>query len=130
MTRATITTPKSPKKSKPPSREIRTFRSAVNYLDSLINYERARRVHYTSNRFGLARMNRLLAALGNPQRSFKSAHIAGTKGKGSTATMLAAMLRGCGYKVGLYTSPHILNIRERIRINGDKIDPLVMQQVL
>ena len=121
MTRATITTPKSPKKSKPPSREIRTFRSAVNYLDSLINYERARRVHYTSNRFGLARMNRLLAALGNPQRSFKSAHIAGTKGKGSTATMLAAMLRGCGYKVGLYTSPHILNIRERIRINGDKI---------
>ena len=66
-------------------------------------------------------MNRILAALGNPQRAFKTAHIAGTKGKGSTATMLAEMLRGCGLKVGLYTSPHLLDIRERIVVDGEKI---------
>ncbi len=63
----------------------------------------------------------MLSALGNPHRSFKSVHIAGTKGKGSTATMLAEMLRGCGIKVGLYTSPHLLNIRERIVVDGKMI---------
>lgn len=66
-------------------------------------------------------MNRLLAALGNPHREFKSAHVAGTKGKGSTCTMLASMLQACGYKVGLYTSPHILDVRERIMVNGEMI---------
>lgn len=62
-----------------------------------------------------------MAALGNPQRTYKTVHIAGTKGKGSTASMLAAMLRGCGLRVGLYTSPHLLNIRERIAVNGEMI---------
>ena len=121
MTRAIIATPKRSSRPKTTTPAIRTFRSAVGYLDSLVNYERVRRVNYTPNNFGLARTSRLLAALGNPHRSFKSVHIAGTKGKGSTATMLAEMLRGCGLKIGLYTSPHILNIRERIVINGDMI---------
>lgn len=103
------------------AREIKTFRSAVRYLDSLTNYERASRAKYTSSNFSIARMTRLLGALGRPHRLFKSVHIAGTKGKGSTATMLAGMLSACGFKVGLYTSPHILNIRERIVINGKMI---------
>lgn len=103
------------------AREIKTFRSAVRYLDSLTNYERASRAKYTSSNFSIARMTRLLGALDRPHRSFKSVHIAGTKGKGSTATMLAGMLSACGFKVGLYTSPHILNIRERIVINGKMI---------
>jgi len=90
-------------------------------LDSLTNYERAPRVHYTETNFSLTRMNRLLASLGNPHREFKSIHIAGTKGKGSTATMLAEMLRGCGMRVGLYTSPHLLDIRERIVVDGEMI---------
>ncbi len=121
MTRATIARPKSPSKITPTPRQIRTFRSAVNYLDSLVNYERAPRMQYTPNNFNLARMNRLLSALGNPHRSFKSIHIAGTKGKGSTATMLAEMLRASGFKVGLYTSPHLLSIRERIIVDGKMI---------
>lgn len=121
MTRATIARPKSPSKTTPAARQIRTFRSAVNYLDSLVNYERAPRMQYTPNNFNLARMNRLLSALGNPHRSFKSIHIAGTKGKGSTATMLAEMLRASGFKVGLYTSPHLLSIRERIIVDGKMI---------
>ena len=119
--RATIARPKKTAKSKRGSGQIRTFRSAVNYLDSLTNYERVPRAQYTPNNFGLARMNRLLSALGNPHRSFRSVHLAGTKGKGSTATMLAEMLRGCGMKVGLYTSPHLLCVRERIVVDGRMI---------
>jgi dihydrofolate synthase/folylpolyglutamate synthase len=60
----------------------------------------------------------LCAALGEPQEKFKSIHIAGTNGKGSTSHMLAAVLQQAGYKVGLYTSPHLVDFRERIRING------------
>lgn len=112
---------KSDKSEKSSVRPIRTFRSALNFLDSLTNHERLTRVSYDSNNFGLARSTRLLAALGNPHRTFKSVHVAGTKGKGSTCAMLSEMLRTCGYKVGLYTSPHLLHIRERIAVNGTPI---------
>lgn len=61
---------------------------------------------------------RLCEALGNPQERFKSIHIAGTNGKGSTAHMLSAVLQEAGYKTGLYTSPHLLDFRERIRVSG------------
>ncbi len=66
---------------------------------------------------GLARMTSLLALFDQPQRSYKSVHIAGTNGKGSTAAMVAAVLKEAGYRVGLYTSPHLLDFSERIRIN-------------
>jgi dihydrofolate synthase/folylpolyglutamate synthase len=65
----------------------------------------------------LDRMHRLMELLGNPHRAFKSVHVAGTKGKGSTCEMASACLEGCGYTVGLYTSPHLMDIRERIRLN-------------
>ncbi|WP_262247046.1 bifunctional folylpolyglutamate synthase/dihydrofolate synthase [Parapedobacter soli] len=64
---------------------------------------------------------RLCEALGNPHERFKSVHIAGTNGKGSTSHMLAAALQQTGYKIGLYTSPHLLDFRERIRVNGSMI---------
>ncbi|MEO8770534.1 MAG: folylpolyglutamate synthase/dihydrofolate synthase family protein [Ferruginibacter sp.] len=64
----------------------------------------------------------LCNAIDNPENKFKSIHIAGTNGKGSTANMLAAILQEAGYKTGLYTSPHIKDFRERIRINGEMID--------
>jgi len=64
----------------------------------------------------------LCTALGNPQNNFKSIHIAGTNGKGSTSHMLAAILQQAGYKTGLYTSPHLKDFRERIKINGQWID--------
>jgi len=63
----------------------------------------------------------LLRILGNPERKFKSIHIAGTNGKGSSSHMLAAILQAQGYKTGLYTSPHLRDFRERIRINGEMI---------
>lgn len=124
MSKTTIARPKkrtARKKGQAAARQIRTFRSAVNFLNSLTNFERAVRVHYNETNFGLTRVKRMLHALGDPHLSYKTVHIAGTKGKGSTATMLASMLRGCGLKTGLYTSPHILDIRERIAVDGDLI---------
>src|SRR5438270_12008877 len=64
----------------------------------------------------------LCKRLDNPQNKFKSVHIAGTNGKGSTSHMLAAILQTAGYKTGLYTSPHLKDFRERIRINGEMIN--------
>ena len=63
----------------------------------------------------------LCKRLGNPQHKFKSVHVGGTNGKGSTSHMLAAILQTAGYKTGLYTSPHLRDFRERIRINGEMI---------
>ena len=79
------------------------------------------RVRYNRDTFSLDRMNLLLSKLNNPHNKIRTVHVAGTKGKGSTCMMLAAMLRSCGYKVALYTSPHICDIRERITINGQMI---------
>lgn len=122
MSRAAIAQPKrASKTTKPAAKQVRTFRSAVRYLDSLTNNERIPRARYTASNFSLARTTRLLNALDKPHRDFRSVHIAGTKGKGSTATMLAAMLRACGIRVGLYTSPHVLDIRERIVVDGNMI---------
>lgn len=72
-------------------------------------------------RFGLKSITTLLSRLGNPQKSYKTIIIAGTNGKGSTAAMTASILHSAGYKVGLYTSPHLVDVRERIVINGKKI---------
>lgn len=63
----------------------------------------------------------LMERLDHPEKSFRSVHVAGTNGKGSTSHMLAAIFQQCGYKTGLYTSPHLLDFRERIRINGEQI---------
>ena len=70
---------------------------------------------------GLGNTLRLCAAVGNPQSAFRSIHIAGTNGKGSTSHMLAAILQQAEYKTGLYTSPHLIDFRERIRIDGNMI---------
>ena len=64
----------------------------------------------------------LCDALGNPEGKFKSIHVAGTNGKGSTSHMLAAILQSAGYKTGLYTSPHLHEFTERIRINGEEAE--------
>ncbi len=74
-----------------------------------------------SDRFNLAHMRAILCELGDPQRRFKIVLIAGTNGKGSTAATLASILRAAGHRTGLYTSPHLLRVNERIRINGEEI---------
>jgi dihydrofolate synthase/folylpolyglutamate synthase len=74
-----------------------------------------------SNKFDLAHMRVLLGAMDHPERKFPSVLIAGTNGKGSTAATLAAILRASGLKTALYTSPHLIRINERIRVNGEEI---------
>jgi dihydrofolate synthase / folylpolyglutamate synthase len=77
--------------------------------------------HTPSNKFDLAHMRVLLKAMNHPQRAFPAVLIAGTNGKGSTAATLASILRASGLKTGLYTSPHLVRINERIRVNGEEI---------
>src|SRR4029077_14772845 len=94
--------------------------SALDFLLRRINYERTTSVPYSSTEFKLDRMRRLMNLLGDPQDSLKAIHIAGTKGKGSTAAMIAAVLQAAGYRTGLYTSPHLDRIEERIVIDGQQ----------
>ena len=72
----------------------------------------------TQIKFGLDATRSLLASLGNPQKRFPTIHVAGTNGKGSVATLIAAALREAGWRVGLYTSPHLVSFRERIQVDG------------
>src|SRR6201984_2086374 len=74
-----------------------------------------------SHKFDLAHMRVLLAALGHPENRFPTVLVAGTNGKGSTAATLASILQASGLKTGLYTSPHLVRINERIRLNGSAI---------
>ena len=70
---------------------------------------------------GLERMQQMCEAIGNPQRYIRTIHVGGTNGKGSTTSLIASVLTAAGYKVGLFTSPHLVDFRERIRINGEMI---------
>src|SRR5689334_21080609 len=92
--------------------------SASDFLLQRINYERTTSVPYQSGEFKLDRMRRLLSLLGDPHLGLKAIHIAGTKGKGSTAAMIASVLMAAGYRTGLYTSPHLERIEERVVIDG------------
>lgn len=96
------------------------YASAIQWLyTQLPMYQRMGKAALNSNLDGISK---LAKHLGNPHQKFKSVHIAGTNGKGSSAHMLASVLQQAGYKVGLYTSPHLKDFRERIRINGIPID--------
>jgi dihydrofolate synthase/folylpolyglutamate synthase len=90
-----------------------------------VNYAESLKYLYALQKFGmklgLTNIKLLLKSVGNPERRFASIHIAGTNGKGSTASMIASILQAAGYKVGLYTSPHLVSFDERIRINGQAI---------
>ena len=93
-----------------------TYAETINYLYTRLPM--FSRVGASAIKKDLTNTIALCQALGNPQKAFRSVHIAGTNGKGSTSHMLAAILQTAGYKTGLYTSPHLHDFRERIRING------------
>jgi dihydrofolate synthase/folylpolyglutamate synthase len=80
-----------------------------------------RLVRYNEQTFKLDRMRTMLEAMGNPHEQVRMVHVAGTVGKGSTVAMISSMLEGCDYAVGQFTSPHLLDVRERISINGSTI---------
>jgi len=126
----TVTRSKGTGKIPTRKRPAKTYESALRYLFAQTDYEQMLRVRYNRDTFSLDRMRLLLQKLGNPHTKFRAVHIAGTKGKGSTATMLASMLQACGHKVGLYTSPHVCDIRERIVINGEMISQAALARLI
>lgn len=96
-----------------------TYRECIDYLYNQLPV--FHRVGSSAYKRGLDNVLALCEALGNPQHQFKSIHIAGTNGKGSSSNMLAAVLQSAGYKTGLYTSPHLKEFTERIKINGQDL---------
>ncbi|MCA9902047.1 MAG: bifunctional folylpolyglutamate synthase/dihydrofolate synthase [Ardenticatenaceae bacterium] len=92
------------------------YEQALDFLYSFINFEAKKQDRYMASKLDHTRPRRLMEALGNPHANLPAIHIAGTKGKGSTAAICAFTLRAAGYTVGLYTSPHLQDFRERIRI--------------
>jgi dihydrofolate synthase/folylpolyglutamate synthase len=101
---------------------FRNYNEAISYLYSKTDYEKEQNLRYNVTTFNLDRMKKLLSLVGNPHKKIQTVHIAGTKGKGSTATMLAKMLEANGYTVGLYTSPHVVHLHERIAVNSQLIN--------
>ena len=97
-----------------------SYTQAVDYLYR--NLPMFQRIGAAAIKKDLTNTIRICAALGNPQENFKTIHVAGTNGKGSTAHMIASVLQSAGYKTGLYTSPHLKSFTERIRVDGKEIE--------
>lgn len=95
------------------------YQQALDYIYSFIDYSLTRNLRYSAEKFNLERMARFMELMGNPQDDYKIIHVAGTKGKGSTCAMLTSILTTAGYKTGFYSSPHMIEFTERIKI-GDR----------
>jgi dihydrofolate synthase/folylpolyglutamate synthase len=100
-----------------------TYQQALDYLYSFIDYSLQRTYRYSDHTFDLGRMHDFLRRLGNPHRKYAVIHVAGTKGKGSTAAMIDSVLRAVPCRTGFYTSPHLVDFTERIRFGGVQIAP-------
>ena len=109
---------------------FRTYDEAIKYLYNRTDYEQERHLRYNVDTFNIKRMEQLLCLVGNPHNKIDTVHIAGTKGKGSTAAMLAKMLEANEYKVGLYTSPHLINLHERISVDSEAISRSAMLNLI
>lgn len=103
--------------------EDTAMQDALQFLDGRINYERDRAVPYRARDLKLERMRGFLDKMGDPQQQLPIVHIAGTKGKGSTAAMIGAILSAAGYRTGIFTSPHLDRIEERIAVDGQPCSP-------
>ena len=106
------------------------YAEALAYLDTFVNWERQTPDKAGRATFTLERIRELSARLGRPDQRFRSLHIAGTKGKGSTAIFAESVARAAGLSVGTYTSPHLLDLRERIRLDGRMVARRVLARTL
>jgi dihydrofolate synthase/folylpolyglutamate synthase len=97
------------------------YQDALEYIYSFVDYSVERSYRYSPEVFDLTRVQELLHSLGDPQNRYISIHVAGTKGKGSVSALIASTLQAAGYKTGLYTSPHLQRLTERIKINDFEI---------
>lgn len=97
------------------------YQAALDYLYSFVDYSLTHSSRYAQARFDLQRISAFLELLGSPHQQYPVIHVAGTKGKGSTAAMMASSLMASGYRVGLYSSPHLQEYTERMQVNGQPI---------
>jgi dihydrofolate synthase/folylpolyglutamate synthase len=97
------------------------YQEALDYLYTFVDYSLTRAFRYTPDKFDLKRMVEFTDFLGRPQEAYPVIHVAGTKGKGSVSALCASALKAAGYRVGLYTSPHLQDFAERIQIDGQPI---------
>ena len=109
---------------------VLTYNAALAFLLDRTDWERRSLGAAARGAWSLDRPRALLTALGHPERRYPSIHVAGTKGKGSTAAFLAAILHTAGLRVGLYTQPHLHDYRERVRINGQPITPAALARTV
>jgi len=98
-----------------------SYRDALQFIYGLTDYEKRGFAAYAPQFYDLDRVRRLLDLLGAPERGLRVVHIAGTKGKGSTAAICDSILRAAGYRTGLFTSPHLHTFRERMQVDGRSI---------
>lgn len=106
------------------------YQGSLEYLYSHVDFSLVRGFRYNPDQFDLGRMFLLMEKLGNPEKEYPIIHVAGTKGKGSVSALCASALRQAGYKVGLYTSPHLHDYAERIQVDGRPIDHADMVSLL
>jgi dihydrofolate synthase / folylpolyglutamate synthase len=99
--------------------QLAARQAAIDWLMGRINYERVSVIPYQERQLKLDRMRQLLTRLGQPDAGMKIIHVAGTKGKGSTSAMMAAMLTAAGYRTGVFSSPHLERIEERFSVDGE-----------
>jgi len=97
------------------------YQAALDYIFSFVDFSRTHQQNLAPGNFDLSRMRALMKALGHPDQTYKTIHVAGTKGKGSVSAFCASALQEAGFKTGLYTSPHLKDFEERIQINRSSI---------
>ncbi len=107
-----------------------TYEEAIEFLLQAVDYEKLTNYTYDVSNFNLKRMEKLLSAIGNPHKRGTYVHITGTKGKGSTAIMIASALKESGLKTGLFTSPHLVYLGERMKVNDEMISQEMLIQLV
>jgi dihydrofolate synthase/folylpolyglutamate synthase len=104
-------------------RHIETYDQALDFIYSKIDFSFTKQQRYSEEVFNLDRMRTFMRLLGDPQKTYKTVHVAGTKGKGSISAMIASVLNVSGYRTGFYSSPHMTDYTERIQVNSEPIPP-------
>lgn len=107
-----------------------TYQKNLDYLYSFIDYSLTRNLQYSPETFNLKNMFALVELIGNPQKKYPIIHVAGTKGKGSTAAMIVSILMAADYRTGFYLSPHLIDFAERIQVNNQPIPHGAFNQLI
>ena len=110
--------------------DFNSYKQAIEFLLQAVDYEKLTNYTYDASNFNLKRMEKLLSAVGNPHKRGTYVHITGTKGKGSTAIMIASVLKESGLKTGLFTSPHLVYLGERMKVNDEMISQEMLIQLI